>query len=494
MRRRSEESPRTDGGVHAPSSALSKPEAKQSCEEGTVRRQTADSELREGALTAEARKGRRETAGETRLTAGKDRHHFIAQPVFVLDANGRKLAPCHPARAKELLRNGKADVEETLPFAVRLRRAVPEGHAVKATFKLDSGSKHHGFALVEAGSSHCLLWGQLDLRTDIKERMDWRRICRRNRRNLKTRYRKPRFDNRKRPEGWLPPSLRHRVECAVKLARMTAMFVDLIGIVAETASFDIHRLMNPAVHGVGYQRGHLYRTDLRRYLFLRDKAKCAYCGEGLVPGWQADHVVPKSRGGSDRPHNRVAACGGCNTRKSNLTAEEFGHPEVADLAAARSWAPPAIVTSIKGALVRELSGIAPVVETDGALTAENRKKAKLVKSHAADALCAYERPARIVVPGMELRLVARPCGTRRLVNGPNGGHAVRLPREVKGFRQWDEVRWNGRRCYVKGRRKTGSLLLSDLFGNKVKDGASAKRLKLVRRRRTMQGRYVHAAI
>jgi hypothetical protein len=67
--RRSRESLRTDGGVPAPSSALSKQVAKQSWEVGTVRLQTADLEPREGAPTAKARKGRRETAAETRPTA-----------------------------------------------------------------------------------------------------------------------------------------------------------------------------------------------------------------------------------------------------------------------------------------------------------------------------------------------------------------------------------------------------------------------------------------
>jgi hypothetical protein len=262
--------------------------------------------------------------------------------------------------------------------------------------------------------------------------------------------------------------------------------------VAETAQFDMHRLMNPEVEGEGYQHGLLFKTDLRHYLFGKFRGKCAYCKKELGKGWQADHVQPKSRGGSDGVSNRAAACETCNTLKGNKTAEEFGYPEVIALAE-RAYAPAAIVNSIRTALVKALAGIAPVKETDGALTARNRRKAKLEKSHAVDALVAFEAPAKISVPEKELRIVIRSCGSRQLVNGQRGEHKIRLGREVKGYRQWDLVEWQGRRCYVKGRRKTGAFLLSNLFGEKVAE-VSAKKLRLIRRRTTLQGEYVSACI
>jgi len=478
VRRRSEESPRTDGGVPAPSSALSKRIAKQSCEVGTVRPHTADSEPREGALTTKARKGDRAKAGEIR--------HLSYSPVFVLDADGRLLVPCHPARARQLLGKGKADVEELVPFVIRLRRSVPGANVETADLKIDSGAKHVGFALM-GGSGNVFLMGQLDLRADIKERMDWRRISRRSRRNRKTRYRKPRFDNRRRPEGWLPPSLNHRVEATAWLARMLARLLPVGRVVVETASFDMHRLLNPVVMGEGYQKGPLYRTDLRRYLFGKFRGKCAYCRKELGNGWQADHVIPKSRGGSDRLFNRAASCEKCNREKANRTADEFGHPDVGILAL-RDYAPAAIVNSIRAALVGKLSEIAPVVETDGVVTARNRRILGLEKTHANDAVALLDACERgVTLPSREAFFVARPCGTRRLVNGPHGGHAVRLARQVRGFRQWDVVQWRGLVCYVKGRRKTGSFLLSDVEGNKVKDGVAAKNLNLILRRRSIQG-------
>jgi hypothetical protein len=166
-------------------------------------------------------------------------------------------------------------VEENAPFQIRLKKRVKQPIVEESEIKLDTGARRVGFALV-GKSGRVSLMGELRLRTDIKARMDWRRVCRRNRRGRKTRYRKPRFKNRVRPEGWLPPSLRSRVEATAKLARKLSTLMPVCRIVAETASFDMHRLANPDVHGKGYQQGALYRTDLRRYLFQKHNGKCAY--------------------------------------------------------------------------------------------------------------------------------------------------------------------------------------------------------------------------
>jgi len=414
---------------------------------------------------------------------GRPRHSF--QPVFVKDAAGTPLAPCTPARARQILREGKAEVVERCPFEIRLSRVVANSAVAPVDVKLDTGSSQVGFALLDE-TGRVYLMGELSLRTDIKKRMDWRRERRRSRRSRKTRYRVKRFDNRRRRKGWLPPSLRSRVEATARLAARLACLLPVRRIVAETATFDVHRLVNPDVKGEAYQRGPLYRTDLRKWLFEKSGGVCTYCSGPLGAGWQADHIVPRSRGGSDRPFNRTAACRECNLAKANMTAEKFGHPEVVP-AHGLNLAPPTIMNSIRQALVAALSRIAPVVETDGALTSFNRRWVGMAKSHANDAVCALDLPDRLVMPDMEMVVVARPRGTRRLVNGLRGERAIRLPREVMGFRQWDAVRWNGRLCYVKARRRTGWFKLSDLERNIVKDAVGAGRLRLTRHVSGLQG-------
>jgi 5-methylcytosine-specific restriction endonuclease McrA len=60
-------------------------------------------------------------------------------------------------------------------------------------------------------------------------------------------------------------------------------------------------------------------------LFRRDLNTCLYCGgEFLDRDLTRDHVLPRSRGGSDEWDNVVAACRRCNHRKGNRLAHECG--------------------------------------------------------------------------------------------------------------------------------------------------------------------------
>jgi 5-methylcytosine-specific restriction endonuclease McrA len=48
-----------------------------------------------------------------------------------------------------------------------------------------------------------------------------------------------------------------------------------------------------------------------------------YCGGHATT---IDHVLPRSRGGSNSWRNTVAACGGCNQRKGDRTPAEARMP------------------------------------------------------------------------------------------------------------------------------------------------------------------------
>ena len=63
--------------------------------------------------------------------------------------------------------------------------------------------------------------------------------------------------------------------------------------------------------------------DLRRDVIDRDKATCVYCGDRNGP-FEADHVMPRSRGGLDVMSNLVCACRTCNRSKGNKLPEEWG--------------------------------------------------------------------------------------------------------------------------------------------------------------------------
>ena len=65
-----------------------------------------------------------------------------------------------------------------------------------------------------------------------------------------------------------------------------------------------------------------YRRILlsRRNVLRRDNNRCQYCGSR--DRLTLDHVLPRSRGGTDSWENLVAACVPCNNRKGSRTPEE----------------------------------------------------------------------------------------------------------------------------------------------------------------------------
>jgi hypothetical protein len=62
----------------------------------------------------------------------------------------------------------------------------------------------------------------------------------------------------------------------------------------------------------------------RRTVFERDGWRCSYCDtEITMETGHADHVIPRSRGGSDDLSNLVAACAPCNLSKGARTPAEW---------------------------------------------------------------------------------------------------------------------------------------------------------------------------
>lgn len=76
---------------------------------------------------------------------------------------------------------------------------------------------------------------------------------------------------------------------------------------------------------------------LRFAVLQRDGFRCRYCGHHPPDvQLQVDHIVPRSRGGSDDPENLPTACSDCNQGKSArlLPGAEREHDERLDIAEA----------------------------------------------------------------------------------------------------------------------------------------------------------------
>jgi hypothetical protein len=68
------------------------------------------------------------------------------QRVFVLDRHGEPLMPCHPARARALLANGRVRVARAMPFTIRLTdRLASVSEVDGVSLRIDPGSQgiHH---------------------------------------------------------------------------------------------------------------------------------------------------------------------------------------------------------------------------------------------------------------------------------------------------------------------------------------------------------------
>ncbi len=318
--------------------------------------------------------------------------------VFVLDTNKQPLNPVHPAWARKLLSSGRAAVYKRYPFTIILKVAVPDTNVQPLRLKIDPGSKTTGLAVVNDNTGDVPFAAELNHSGQrIKKSMESRRAIRRSRRHRKTRYRKPRFNNRRRQDGWLAPSLRSRVENIETWIKRLCDLCPISAISLELVKFDTQAMksrfasplrseQNPEISGVEYQQGELFGYEVREYLLEKFGRKCVYCGAENTP-LQIEHIVPKSRGGSNRVSNLTLACEVCNQKKGNQTAEEFGYPKV-QAQAKKPLKDAAAVNATRWALYRRIqeTGL-PVEVGTGGRTKYNRSMRELPKTHWLDAAC-----------------------------------------------------------------------------------------------------------
>lgn len=365
--------------------------------------------------------------------------------VFVLDTNKQPLNPVHPGWARKLLSSGRAAVYKRYPCTIILKHAMPNAEVQPLRLKIDPGSKTTGISIVNDNTGDVPFAAELNHRgQQIKKSMDSRRAIRRSRRKRKTRYRKPRFNNRRRKEGWLPPSLRSRVENVETWIRRLRSLCPITAISLELVKFDTQAMQNPEITGVEYQQGELFGYEVREYLLEKFGRKCVYCGAENVP-LQVEHIIPKARGGSNRVSNLTIACKECNQRKGNQTAEEFGHPEV-QAQAKKPLKDAAAVNATRWALYRRVqeTGI-PIEVGTGGRTKYNRSTRKLPKTHWLDAACVgASTPEVLNVEGIRpLVITAMGRGSRQMCRVDKYGFPRTSAKKFKrayGFQTGDMVK------------------------------------------------------
>ena len=200
--------------------------------------------------------------------------------VFVLDTHQQPLNPVHPGRARWLLKHRQAAVFKRYPFTIILLSAVETPRVQFLHIKLDPGSKTTGIAIVDDHSGQVLFAAELAHRgQEIKKALATRRAVRHQRRARRTRYRQPRFDNRRRPKSWLAPSLMSRVYNVLTWVNRLRRLCPIAAISMELVRFDPQAMEHPEIEGCQYQQGTLAGYELREYLLDKWARTCAYCGK-----------------------------------------------------------------------------------------------------------------------------------------------------------------------------------------------------------------------
>jgi len=370
--------------------------------------------------------------------------------VCVLDQKKRPLMPCTPKRARLLLARGRAVVHRVQPFVIRLKdRCVEDCILQPIALKIDPGSKTTGMALArveatEEGEVHrALLLCEVQHRGQmVHDKKVTQANARRRRRSANLRHRAPRFDNRKIPQGWLPPSILSRVGNVVTWAHRLIRWSPVTRLEVERVRFDTQLLQNPEIDGVQYQHGELAGWEVRAYLLIKYAYRCAYCGKTDVP-FEIDHMQPRSRGGSNRVSNLALTCHECNQAKGNQTASEFGHPEV-EVRAKAPLKDAAAVNATRYKLVEALRVFGlPIGIWTGGRTRWNRARFGIEKTHALDALCIGELAGVQARTHKTLTIMAtgrgQHCRTNFTKDGFPSSYLTRK-KQAHGFKTGDRVR------------------------------------------------------
>ena len=313
--------------------------------------------------------------------------------------------PCHPARARELLGKGRAAVVRQVPFTVRLKdRALADSEVDGVQLRIDPGSKGTGLVVTDEkmetgrqGAAVTVRRGLISL--ELRHRGEQIHLCmrqragyRRRRRSANCRYRAPRSGNRPRPPGWLPPSLRHRVDTTLSLVTRLCRYAPVTEVHVERVAFDTHSMTaGRPLSGAGYGQGPLAGTTARAYLRAKWSSACAYCDASGVP-LNVEHLTPRSRGGSDRISNLLLACVPCNEAKGSTPVETFlaDRPDRLARILGQARTPlqdAAAMNTTRWRLTEALGALGrPVHAWSGGRTKGNRSAMGLAKTHTLDAL------------------------------------------------------------------------------------------------------------
>ena len=410
--------------------------------------------------------------------------------VYVINRDRQPLMPTERyGKVRRMLKSGEATVVRYCPFTIKLLYET-ENKTQPVSLGIDAGSKVIG---VSATTERKVLYeSEVTLRNDIVELISTRREYRRARRNRKTRYRKPKFDNRvhSKKKGWLAPSVEQKIHTHLKVIADVHKILPVTKIVVETASFDTQLLKAKEYglelpEGTDYQKGEQLKFfNTREYVLFRDGYQCQCCkGKSKDKILNVHHIEGRKTGGN-APNNLITLCETCHRRYHK---GEIRLPET--IKRGQSYRDAAFMGIMRWALLNKLKAMySEVYNTYGYLTKNTRIRNDLPKEHYVDARCISENPN--AKPNDEMffqkavrkrnRSLHKATILKGGVRKPN-----QAPKYVFGYQLFDKVVYQGVECFIFGRRARGGFDIRKLNGEKINSEVSYKKLNPLEKRKTI---------
>ena len=411
--------------------------------------------------------------------------------VYVLNNNGQPLMPTQRyGHVRRMLKSGKATVVKRCPFTIRLMYGSAT-HTQPISLGIDAGSKVIGISTTT--ENKVLYESEVTLRNDIVDLLSTRRECRSARRNRKTRYRQPRFNNRvhSKNKGWLAPSVQQKVDTHLTSVHKVCQILPISKIIVETASFDTQQLKADIenlgkLEGTDYQQGdQLGFWNVRENVLWRDGHTCQCCkGKSKDKILNVHHIESRKTGGN-APNNLVTLCETCHT------AYHQGKIKLpASIKRGAIFKDTTFMGIMRWAFYNKVKEIyAPqgieVHMTYGYITKNTRIRNGLEKTHYIDARCISGNPTAKPSGEVFAQKKVR-CHNRQIHRmTTNKGHYRKLnqqPYILNGLRLYDKVLYNGQIGFVAARRKSGSYRVRDINWQSLSEGVTYRKLKFLETR------------
>ena len=336
--------------------------------------------------------------------------------VYVLDHQGKPLMPTKRfGHVRRMLKTGKAKAISTKPFVIQLQYDSTD--FVQPLYGgTDPGRTNIGEAVInnkgEVVYAAHVTTRNKEISRLMAERAAHRRASRRGERLRRKRRAKAngtmtcfpegrklpgykdgvlelndiintesRFNNRKRPAGWLTPTARQCVQTHLNMIQKICKILPVTDWTLEYNRFAFMQLEDNSVRGLDFQNGRLKGYASKEdYIYALQDGTCACCS---APIEHYHHIKPRHKGGSDTPENLVGLCSVCHaevhTGKRNLCEigkyKKYAGASIVNISIPFIW----------DGIVRMFGDKTHIC--DGQDTAEFRKASNIPKEHFADAVC-----------------------------------------------------------------------------------------------------------